>query len=218
MKTYTVTAIAGIIAGVVAALVLAIVLVVGNEGHVPPTPSAAAQVPPNQSILPKLTPVAQLQMADPAEVHAAYAPNVPPPVTRSDQRIFEVHLEIVEAVCDLDPANGVKTEKWGYRIAGDTTVTCGAPGPVLRGRVGDVARITVTNLPTNKQPHNIDFHAVTGQGGGAAALTVLPGESATIEVRLLYPGAFMYHCAAGDVPQHIAHGMYGMFIVDPEKP
>ena len=59
---------------------------------------------------------------------------------------------------------------------------------------------------------------MTGQGGGAADLTVAPGETATIEARLLYPGAFMYHCAYGDVPEHIAKGMYGMFIVDPETP
>lgn len=218
MKTYTVTAIAGIIAGVVAAVVLAVILVLQDGTEAPQSPRASAQIPPEESILPKLTPLAKLQPADPSEVHVTYAPQVPPPVTRKDQRIFEVHLEVVEAVCDLDPTNGVKTEKWGYRIAGDTQVRCGAPGPVLRGRVGDVARIKLTNLSSNKQPHNIDFHAVTGQGGGAAALTVMPGESATIEVRLMYPGVYMYHCAAGDVPEHIAHGMYGMFIVDPEEP
>lgn len=78
--------------------------------------------------------------------------------------------------------------------------------------------ISLTNLEGNTHPHNIDFHAVTGQGGGAADLTVNPGETATIQIRLLYPGAFMYHCAYGDVPSHIAHGMVGMFIVDPEVP
>jgi nitrite reductase (NO-forming) len=81
-----------------------------------------------------------------------------------------------------------------------------------------VVNITLTNLATNGRPHNIDFHAVTGQGGGAAGLTASPGETASIQIRLLYPGAFMYHCAFGDVPMHIAHGMYGMFIVDPESP
>lgn len=216
MRTYTVTVIAGLVAGVVAAVVLSVVLILTGDQEAPAT--THAQVPPNESILPRLTPLDQLKPADAAEVHATYAPKVPPPAQRSEQRIFEVHLEVVEAICDLDPPNGVKFETWGYRIAGDTRVTCGSPGPVLRGRVGDVARISVTNLATNKRAHNIDFHAVTGQGGGAAALTVLPGDTATIQVRLLYPGAFMYHCAAGDVPEHIAHGMYGMFIVDPEKP
>jgi plastocyanin len=59
---------------------------------------------------------------------------------------------------------------------------------------------------------------VTGTGGGAAALLVNPGETKSVAVRLLYPGVYMYHCAAEDVPVHVAHGMYGMFIVDPETP
>ncbi len=170
------------------------------------------------SVRPSLVPAADLKAASDGEVHVSYAPDVPPAITRGDQRSFEVHLEVLEGVCPLDPANSVTTDMWGYRIAGDTTVSCGSPGPVLRGRVGDLATITLTNLATNLHPHNIDFHAVTGQGGGAKDLTVNPGETATIQVRLLYPGAFMYHCAYGDVPMHIAHGMYGMFIVDPETP
>jgi nitrite reductase (NO-forming) len=169
-------------------------------------------------IRPQLTPIASLGLAPSDEVHATYAPAVPAPIVRSEQRIFEVGIEVLEGVCSLDPGKGVATEMWGFRIAGDTQVVCGSPGPVLRGRVGDVARITLTNPASNTNPHNTDFHAVTGQGGGAADLTVNPGESGTIEVRLLYPGAFMYHCAYGDVPVHIAHGMYGMFIVDPESP
>ena len=67
-------------------------------------------------------------------------------------------------------------------------------------------------------PHNVDFHAVTGQGGGAANTTVAPGGTATIEARLLYPGMFMYHCAMGDVPEHISRGMFGGILVDPAEP
>lgn len=170
------------------------------------------------SIVPQLTRLADLQPADSGEVHMTYAPDVPPPITRSDQRIVEFSIDVLEGVCELDPANGVKVEMWGFRIGGDTDVTCGAPGPILRARVGDLAKITVTNSSDSANPHNIDFHAVTGQGGGAAGTVVAPGESATINCRLLYPGAFMYHCAFGDVPMHIAHGMYGMIIVDPEEP
>lgn len=159
-----------------------------------------------------------LEPAPGDEMHVAYAPEVPPPITRTDQRSFDVHIEVLEDVCPLDTDGGVETEMWGYRVAGDTEVMCGSPGPVLRGRVGDIANITLTNLEGNSHSHNIDFHAVTGQGGGAEDLTVNPGETASIQVRLLYPGAFMYHCAFPDVPEHIAHGMYGMFIVDPETP
>jgi len=178
----------------------------------------AVGFPVDQSILPDLTPVAQLAAAPAGEEHVSIAPNTAPTIDRSDQRIYDVHLESIEGVCPLDPANGITTEMWGFRVAGETAITCGSPGPILRGRVGDVVNISLTNLAGNQHPHNIDFHAVTGQGGGAADLTAAPGETKTIQVRLLYPGAFMYHCAFGDVPVHIAHGMYGMFIVDPETP
>ena len=170
------------------------------------------------SIHPEIVPVASLPQADPAERHTSYVPEMPPAAVRTEPAVFDVDLEVLEGVCPLDPAGEVTTLMWGYRVAGDTDTTCGTPGPVLRGRVGDVARIRLTNLPGNTMAHNIDFHAVTGQGGGAEALTVLPGEVASIEVRLLYPGAFMYHCAFGDVPEHIVRGMYGMFVVDPETP
>ncbi|GBE25685.1 copper-containing nitrite reductase precursor [bacterium BMS3Bbin02] len=174
--------------------------------------------PVDRSIRPELVAISELKTAPADETHATYAPAVAAPIERSDQRTFDVSIESVEGVCPLDPETGTTTEKWGFRIAGDTGVTCGSPGPILRGRVGDVVNITFSNLQGNKLPHNIDFHAITGQGGGAPDLTVLPGETGTIQVRLLYPGAFMYHCDYGDVPSHIAHGMFGMFIVDPETP
>ena len=163
-----------------------------------------------------LTPKDQLVWDD--GIHVAYAPEVPPSSDYTEQRMFEVKLEVLENVCTIDPENNISHDTWGYRVEGDDEIFCGSPGPVLRARVGDVARITLTNLPENVHPHNIDFHSVTGQGGGAADLTVAPGETASIDVRLLYPGSFMYHCAYGDVPVHIARGMTGMFIVDPAEP
>ena len=190
--------------------------IVAEEGSAPG--SVDGGWPVDQSIRPELTPISALQQAPSSEEHLSYAPDVAPPITRSDQRIYDIAIESIEGVCPIDPANGVTTEMWGFRVAGETEITCGSPGPVLRGRVGDVVNITLTNMEGNTHPHNIDFHAVTGQGGGAADLTVNPGETATIQIRLLYPGAFMYHCAYGDVPVHIAHGMYGMFVVDPETP
>ncbi len=192
------------------------------EPVVQPTaePSAPPQGPPTTatSVIPALTPIADLAAAPADEQHVSYAPSVSPPISRDHQATYEVKLEVLENVCPIDAEKGVSVSMWGYRIAGDQGVTCGSPGPVLRGRVGDSVTITLTNLPGNTHPHNIDFHAVTGQGGGAADLTVVPGETRSITVRLLYPGAFMYHCAYGDVPVHVMHGMYGMFIVDPATP
>ena len=119
----------------------------------------------------------------------------------------------------IDPATGVETETWGYKLVdGSDGIVVGTPGPIIRARVGDILRFTITNPSANHNPHNVDFHAVTGQGGGAEATTVAPGETKTIEARLLYPGFFMYHCAYGDIPAHISHGMFGGILVDPETP
>jgi len=187
---------------------------VGTLSDTSPAPTAGA--PATGSVIPDLTPKAELPVA--TEVNVAVAPNVPPPVTRSNQAIVEVHFEIVEGIYAIDPATGVDYETWGYKISGAQGDFIATPGPMIRARVGDVLRFTISNPATNSHPHNVDFHAVTGQGGGAADTSVAPGETTTIEARLLYPGMFMYHCATGDVPNHIVHGMYGGILVDPADP
>jgi copper-containing nitrite reductase len=172
-----------------------------------------------EDVLPVLVPKGELATAPAAEVNVAIAPEMPPPSGRTTPAIVEVDFEVVEGISTIDPATGVETETWGYRLVdGPDGIVVGTPGPVIRARVGDVLRFTITNPAGNHNPHNVDFHAVTGQGGGAEATTVAPGETKTIEARLLYPGFFMYHCAYGDIPAHISHGMFGGILVDPETP
>lgn len=170
-------------------------------------------------VIGEFVPKRDLSVVPDTEINVAYAPDVPPASGRTEPAIVEVHFEVVENVVEIDPDTGVEYETWGYRMVGDgPDVHIGTPGPMIRGRVGDVMRFTISNPEGNTHPHNVDFHAVTGQGGGAAATTVAPGETTTIEARLLYPGFFMYHCAYGDVPLHISHGMYGGILVDPAIP
>ena len=170
-------------------------------------------------VLPDIVPRSELAPAPADEVHVAVAPEMPPAITRTTPAIVDVAFELVENVATIDPASGTEFETWGYRVVdGADGVVVGTPGPVIRTRVGDVLRFTISNPADNAHPHNIDLHAVTGQGGGAADTTVAPGESTTIEARMLYPGFFMYHCAYGDVPSHISHGMYGGILVEPETP
>jgi nitrite reductase (NO-forming) len=169
----------------------------------------------SDDVVPTLTPKVQLGPVPSGETNVAYAPDVPPASTRMEQSIVDVHFDVVEGAQAIDP-NGTQYTTWGYRLHGESTVTTGTPGPMIRARVGDILRFTLTN--NGAMPHNVDFHAVTGQGGGAADTTVAPGETAVIEARLLYPGIFMYHCAEGDVPQHIVQGMYGGILVDPQTP
>ncbi len=170
-------------------------------------------------VLPALVDRADLALVSDGEVNVAIAPEMPPPSGRTVPAVIDVAFEVVENVSTIDPATGTQFQTWGYRVAdGDDGLVVGTPGPVIRGRVGDVLRFMITNPVGNVMPHNVDFHAVTGQGGGADATTVAPGETTTIEARLLYPGFFMYHCAYGDVPSHVSHGMYGGILVDPESP
>ena len=180
--------------------------------------AAPALAESRASVVPDLVPKAEMQPAPDSEVNVSYAPNVPPPSGRTEPAIVDVAFEIVENVNMIDPATGVEYETWGYKIAGDEGTVSGTPGPMIRARVGDVMRFTVTNPEGNTMPHNVDLHAVTGQGGGAANTVVAPGMTATIEARLLYPGMFMYHCAMGDVPEHISRGMYGGILIDPAVP
>ena len=190
--------------------------ILAETGATASSETAGGPAPVFGSVIPEFTPKADLPVA--TEVNVSVAPNVPPPVTRANQAFVDVHFEVVEQVATIDPVTGVEYETWGYKIAGADGEVIGTPGPMIRARVGDVLRFTITNPATNTHPHNVDFHAVTGQGGGAADTTVAPGETTTIEARLLYPGMFMYHCATGDVPNHIVHGMYGGILVDPAEP
>jgi len=162
-----------------------------------------------------LVPKAELQLAPADEVNVSVAPNVPPPADRTDPAIVEVEFVVTEEIQVIDPATGVEYETCGYRLADSDETIPGTPGPMIRARVGDLLRFIIHNPEGNSMPHNVDFHAVTGQGGGAANTTVAPGMTAVIEARLLYPGMFMYHCAMGDVPEHIVRGMVGGILVDP---
>lgn len=170
-------------------------------------------------VIPAIVPKAQMAPVPADEVNVAVAPDMPPASGRTAPAIVDVTFEIVEGVHAIDPANGIEFETWGFRLVdGPDGIVSGTPGPVIRTRVGDVLRFTLINPETNTHPHNVDFHAVTGAHGGASELIVAPGETKTIEARMLYPGFFMYHCAYDDVPAHISRGMYGGILVDPEVP
>lgn len=195
-------------------------LIVAEAGAVAVTPVAAADAGDvSNDVLPELVLKADLAPVPDGEINVAVAPEMPPAAARSEQAIVDVHFEVVENVSTVDLGADTQAETWGYRLLdGPDGLVVGTPGPVIRARVGDILRFTITNPEGNARPHNVDFHAVTGQGGGAEATIVNPGETRTIEARLLYPGFFLYHCAFGDVPSHISHGMYGGILVDPANP
>ena len=91
------------------------------------------------------------------------------------------------------------------------------PGPFIRVRVGDTVDIHLKNSPESVMIHSVDFHATTGPGGGAAALQVDPGQEKSMTWKALVPGLYVYHCATPMVAEHIANGMYGLILVEPER-
>lgn len=139
----------------------------------------------------------------------ANAPEVPPPPRRTEPA--HVIVEMSTTVKEANMTRGGNT--YPYWTFDDQT----GPGPVIRARVGDYLEIRYTNNDSNGMAHNIDFHAVTGPGGGGPTLLAEQNETKIGIFKLLYPGAFVYHCAAAPLPIHVANGMYGLLIVDPEE-
>ncbi len=132
-------------------------------------------------------------------------PSVPPPIERDHATKVIVRLEVLEHVAPI--ADGVDYTFWTF---GGTV-----PGSFIRTRVGDLVEFHLNNHPDNRMPHNIDLHAVTGPGGGAASSFTAPGHTSQFSFRVLNPGLYVYHCATAPVGMHIANGMYGLILVEP---
>ncbi|GAB48278.1 multicopper oxidase domain-containing protein [Mobilicoccus pelagius] len=133
-------------------------------------------------------------------VDPALAPLPPrtgtPTVHRITLRATEIPLEV---------APGVWQTRWTF---GD-----GHVGPTLHGRVGDVFEITLVN--EGAMGHSIDFHA------GALApdrpmRTIPPGESLVYRFTAGRAGAWMYHCSTHPMSHHIAAGMAGAVVIEPD--
>lgn len=131
---------------------------------------------------------------------------VPSALMYTEPQVVKIELEALELTANI--AEGDSYAYWTF----DGQV----PGPFLRVREGDTVELTLTNNENNKNHHSIDLHAVTGPGGGAEATTVEPGESKTVTFKALNPGLFVYHCAHPSAAVHMAHGMYGLILVEPE--
>jgi len=91
------------------------------------------------------------------------------------------------------------------------------PGKFIRIREGDEVEFHLDNHPNNKNPHNIDLHAVNGPGGGAAASLTAPGHSSVFSFKALNPGLYVYHCATAPVAMHVGNGMYVLILVEPRE-
>ncbi len=76
--------------------------------------------------------------------------------------------------------------------------------------------VTLRNDASSHMAHSVDFHAALGPGGGAAFTQAIPGQSKTFTFEATTPGLFVYHCGTPMIAEHIANGMYGLILVEPE--
>jgi nitrite reductase (NO-forming) len=132
---------------------------------------------------------------------------IPATIPVREPQTVRIDLETVEIEGQL--ADGTTYKYWTFNGK--------VPGPFYRVRVGDTIEVHLRNLTNSTMAHSVDFHAVTGPGGGATMTQTAPGEETMFTAKALNPGLFVYHCATPMVAQHIANGMYGLILVEPEE-
>lgn len=147
----------------------------------------------------------------------AYGPNVP---KLQDGDTVVVKFDIAHKLFQVK--KGVSMAGW---LFGDSL-----PGPVLRVRVGQTIKFSMTNrsndstvsnptLMMNMEPmhpmqHSIDFHSAMVNPEDKYR-SFAPGETIDFIWTANYPGVFMYHCGTPMVLLHMISGMVGMVIVEP---
>ncbi|GAA1858981.1 multicopper oxidase domain-containing protein [Paeniglutamicibacter psychrophenolicus] len=135
--------------------------------------------------------------------HDASLPALPPRPKDGKPVVHQATFTAQEAIAEVSP--GVRQKLWTFNGT--------APGPLLHGRVGDRFEITLVNDGT--MGHSIDFHA------GALApdepmRTIQPGESLLYTFTATRAGIWMYHCSTMPMSAHIANGMFGTVVIEPE--
>lgn len=165
---------------------------------------AGCQAPTQEQI--KTTQEAMNQTKELRDRIAADPTDIPDPITRNTSKTVEIELVAEEVAAEVE--DGVT---FNYM-----TFNGQVPGPMVRVRQGDTIDLTFKNPESNAMPHNVDFHACYGPGGGAEATTANPGETKHLQFKASYPGAFIYHCAVPTMDMHISSGMFGLILVEPK--
>jgi nitrite reductase (NO-forming) len=147
--------------------------------------------------------VSPLSLAASAPVARARDAQLPPLLGTGP--VVDVNLVATDTTVEI--ASGVSYKAWTF---GGTV-----PGPVLHVRQGQTVRVTFTNR--GMMQHSIDFHAAQ-IAPNIAFREVNPGQSVQFSFVATTPGVFVYHCGTPPVLLHMANGMYGAIVVDPNPP
>jgi len=161
-------------------------------------------VPPPITILNNTDLTSDLHLLTQTGVLELVEETIPPD---SEGTFRTIYLETTEVLAEIAP--GITFNYWTF----NNTV----PGPLFRAREGDIIEVTIKNRKESLHHHNVDFHAATGPGGGGAVSIVAPGETKVFRFKAKNPGLFVYHCAVPNMAVHMAHGMYGLILIEPKE-
>lgn len=90
------------------------------------------------------------------------------------------------------------------------------PGPTIRATEGDLVRIKFINNGTKS--HTMHFHGIHPAEMDGVFEPVGPGGGQfTYEFTAGPVGVHPYHCHVMPLEEHIVHGLYGVYIVDPKE-
>ncbi|HET9021435.1 MAG TPA: multicopper oxidase domain-containing protein [Ornithinibacter sp.] len=163
-----------------------------------PAPSTAGATTRDPASTPAQPPV---RLTDPPAPGFRAVDAVLPPLEPG--RTHEVTLTVEEV--ELEVAPGVRQKRWTFDGA--------VPGPTLHGRVGDTFVVTLVNHAS--MGHSVDFHA--GERAPDDVMrTVPPGGSLTYRFTADRAGVWMYHCSTMPMSAHIAAGMHGAVVIEPD--
>ncbi|MGO3325757.1 multicopper oxidase domain-containing protein [Gordonia sp. (in: high G+C Gram-positive bacteria)] len=146
--------------------------------------------------------------ADPGPSFVARDPRLP---AASPETLHRYRFDVRDVQREVAPA--VTVTEWPYgTVAADGSYSGSAPGPTLRGKVGDTFEITLVNNAT--MGHSIDFHAGALAPDGPMR-TIEPGQSLIYRFTAKHSGVWLYHCSTMPMSLHAANGMFGAVIIDP---
>ena len=142
----------------------------------------------------------------PAQANSAPLNTIVDPVApaATGETVHRVEMRVTETPLEVAP--GVWQKRW--------TFNGGPVGPTLRGKVGDVFEVTLINDGTIG--HSIDFHASNLAPDGPMR-TIAPGESLVYRFTARRAGMWLYHCGTAPTSAHIAAGMHGAVIIEPQE-
>lgn len=149
--------------------------------------------------------------------HTATAPTAVPPVAgatlpsavdptlplRGDDGVHRATFTVTEVPLEVAP--GLWQTRWTFN--GQSV------GPTLHGKVGDEFEITLVN--EGSMGHSIDFHAGV-LAPDEPMRTIQPGERLVYRFKAERAGIWMYHCSTMPMSTHIAAGMHGAVVIEPD--